>query len=70
MCGPADFAALNTCVTHLAGLSAAGLTAYSACKAAALRRELRRRQDKQRKRALPNGPGQLAAEGSNGPANA
>ena len=70
MCGPADFEALHTCIIRLAGLSAVGLTTYSVCKTASLRRERRQKREKRAERALPDLPGGLAAEDSSGHADA
>ena len=66
MCGPPDFAALSTCITRLAELSAAGLTTYSVCKTVSLCRELRPKRRKRAQRAPQNAVGNLAAEGSGG----
>lgn len=69
MCGPADFAALNTCIIHLAELSVAGLATYSVCKTASVCRELRtkRTPPKETARDLP---GRLIAENPSGHPNA
>ena len=66
MCGPPDFAALGTCVTHLAELSAAGLATYSICKATSLRRELARDREEREERAVRHGRGRPVTEGPRG----
>ena len=50
MCGPADFEALQTCMTRLAGLSAAAIATYAACKAVSFYRKRNlERHDQQKK---------------------
>ena len=66
MCGPPDFEALNTCMTRLAELSAAGLTTYAACKTASLCRQLRTKRKEQEETALRDVPAGLAGEGLSG----
>jgi len=66
MCGPPDFAALDTCIIRLAELSAAGLGTYSVYKTASLCRQLRPKRQKQEARALRSAPGGPAAEGFGG----
>ena len=66
MCGPPDFEALGTCVVHLAGLSAAGLGAYSVHKAASLCRRLRPKREQLRKRTSGDVPAGATAEGPSG----
>ena len=67
MCGFTDFEALNTCITRLAELSAAGAATYSVCKAVSLCRELRPGQEQRQEPASRDVPGRLAVEGSSGP---
>jgi len=43
MCGPADYAALRTCLERLAALSAAGLSTYAVHQVADMARRTRRR---------------------------
>lgn len=66
MCGPPDFAALETCIIRLAGLSAAGLGTYAVCQTASLCRKLGPKREKQEERASQVAPARLAAEGHNG----
>lgn len=66
MCGPADFQALSTCVTHLAELSTVGLTTYVVCKTTSFCRELDTERREREENASQNMPGQVVAEASNG----
>jgi hypothetical protein len=70
MCGPPDFAALETCITRLTELSAFGLATYSVCKTAALCRTLRRQREEPAADAARKGADLLPAECSCGPSSA
>ena len=65
MCGPPDFAALNTCIAHLVELSAAGIATYSVCKAASHVRKRRPGRTRPAANALRAAPATLLVEGSN-----
>ena len=65
MCGPPDFAALETCIIRLAELSAAGLGTYAVCRTASLCRELGPKRGKRQKKALQDTPARPLAEGPN-----
>jgi len=62
MCGPPDFAALETCVMRLAELSAAGLGTYAVCRTARLCRSLVRQPGWRQERTLQDTPARLAPE--------
>jgi hypothetical protein len=66
MCGPPDFDALRTCVSHLAELSVAGLTGYSVHKALSLCHRFGPKHRDQAEKPLREAPGQLAVEGAGG----
>jgi len=66
MCGPADFGALQTCIVHIAELSAVGLVGYSACKATSLYRKARPASERQDSKAPRNHQGRLIPEGPSG----
>jgi len=68
LCGPADFEALNICVTRLAELSLVGVTTYSVCKAVGAVRK-RRCQRVPQESSLPQLSGVLETEPSCEPAN-
>ncbi len=69
MCGPADFGALQTCVVHIAELSAVGLVGYSACKAALLARKNRPTRERQDGKTPQTPHGRLIPEGPSGHSN-
>jgi hypothetical protein len=68
MCGPADFEALQTSITRLAALGAAGITAYVAHRAVSFYRERRLKRHNQEERTtgdlLPRFAAQAAGERS------
>ncbi|HUU83345.1 MAG TPA: hypothetical protein VM243_07560 [Phycisphaerae bacterium] len=65
MCGPPDFAALETCVIRLAELSAAGLGTYAVCQTAAMCRGFASGRGKRQKKTSPHPPARPVAEGPN-----
>jgi hypothetical protein len=52
MCGPADFEALQLCMTRLSALAGVGLSAYAAHRAATLAREIRADRAERRRAGL------------------
>jgi hypothetical protein len=69
MCGPADFEALQTSITRLTALCAAGVTAYAVYRAVSFYRERRLKRHNQEKRTtgdlLPRFAVQASSERSN-----
>jgi len=64
MCGPADFGALQTSITRLIALWAAGIASYAVCKAVSLYRERRLKRRNNEKRATGGVLPGLAVQGS------
>jgi hypothetical protein len=66
MCGPADYEALNTCVVRIAGLSAAGFSAYMVHRATGFYRGLKRKRISRVSSAPIRSPRKLTTESSGG----
>jgi hypothetical protein len=64
MCGPADFEALQTSITRLLALWAAGIAAYAVRKALCFYRERRLKRHKQEQRAAAGALPRFAVQGS------
>lgn len=64
MCGPADFVALQTCISRVAGLCVVGVTSYAVYKAVALYRDRPLNRTGQQETATGNPPNRLALQGS------
>jgi hypothetical protein len=70
MCGPADFGALHTCVTRLAGLFAVGVTTYAVCRTVSFCRERKLKQQHPKQKTTGEQLPGFALQGSGERSNA